>query len=65
MTRYLIMSCEFISTVNFVFNMSCPNSHAYIFSLTLYDPGEGGGLTLPPPIFCPDAFNFGATFINL
>ena len=55
MTRYLIMSCEIISTVNFVFNMSCPNSHAYIFSLPLYDPGEGGGgggLT-PPSDFLP------------
>ena len=52
MPRYLIMSCE--STVNFVFNMSCPNSHAYIFSLTLYDPGEGGGgLTPPPSDFLP------------
>ena len=26
MTRYLIMSCKFILTVNLMFNMSCPKS---------------------------------------
>ena len=33
--------------------------------LTLYDPGGGGGFksTPPPLIFCPHAFNFGATLL--
>ena len=32
--------------------------------LTLYDPGGGGGFkSPPPPIFCPHAFNFGATLL--
>ena len=30
--------------------------------LTLYDPG-GGGFKSPPLIFCPHAFNFGATIL--
>ena len=33
-------------------------------ALTLYDPGGGGALEAPPPpIFCPHAFNFGATIL--
>ena len=32
-------------------------------ALTLYDPGGGGALKAPPPIFCPHAFNFGATIL--
>ena len=34
-------------------------------TLTLYDPGGGGALKAPPPppIFCPHAFNFGATIL--
>ena len=31
--------------------------------LTLYDPGGGVALKAPPPIFCPHAFNFGATIL--
>ena len=33
--------------------------------LTLYDPGEGALKAPPPqpPIFCPHAFNFGATLL--
>ena len=32
--------------------------------LTLYDTGGGGGFkSPPPPIFCPHAFNFGATLL--
>ena len=35
-----------------------------LYCLTLYDPGGGGGaLKAPPPIFCPQAFNFGATLM--
>ena len=35
-----------------------------ILSLTLYDPGGGGFKSPPPPpIFCPHAFNFGATLL--
>ena len=31
--------------------------------LTLYDPGGGGALKVPPPIFCSHAFNFGAALL--
>ena len=31
--------------------------------LTLYDPGGGFKRPPPPPIFCPHAFNFGATIL--
>ena len=31
--------------------------------LTLYDPGGGGALKAPTPIFCSHAFNFGATLL--
>ena len=31
--------------------------------LTLYDPGGGGALKKPTPIFCTHAFNFGATLL--
>ena len=33
------------------------------YILTLYDPGGGGALKAPPPIFCPHTFNFGATIL--
>ena len=33
MTRYLIMSCEFILTVNLMFNMSCPKPSCSHFQL--------------------------------
>ena len=32
-------------------------------SLTLYDPGGGGALKAPPPIFCSHTFNFGAALL--
>ena len=31
--------------------------------LTLYDPGGALKAPPPPPIFCPHAFNFGATIL--
>ena len=31
--------------------------------LTRYDPGGGALKAPPPPIFCPHAFNFGATLL--
>ena len=43
MTRYLIMSCEFILTVHLMINMSCPKqSHWRI-------EGGGQGPLAPPP----------------
>ena len=33
------------------------------YCLTLYDPGGALKAPPPPPIFCPHAFNFGATLL--
>ena len=49
---------------------TCRDSHIlyenHTYSLTLYDPG-GGALKAPPPlpIFCTDAFNFGAALLSV
>ena len=37
--------------------------HNQELPLTPYDPGGGALKAPPPPIFCPHAFNFGATIL--
>ena len=53
---YCLVLCKSNNSVNC--RMLFPSS-----TLTLYDPGGGGALKAPPPIFCSHAFNFGAALL--
>ena len=55
-----VLYASFDAQQNFI-PMTYVFIYLYLLILTLYDPV--GSFKIPPPIFCPHAFNFGGTLL--